>query len=84
MHVRRKLTEDHGFPSRQASKPPKEPKRKQHRYRTGRHRQLNVKSTDATAERLYRIAEERKIPLGALLDLALDALERAGGVRPNT
>jgi hypothetical protein len=30
-------------------------------------------------ERFYKMADERKVPLGELLRLALDALEGAGG-----
>lgn len=75
-----RIAEENGFPSRQAAKAPKEPKRKPHFYRTGRHRQVNVKATDATIERFYKMAEVRNIPLGALLDLALDALDRTEGL----
>ncbi len=73
-----RIAEENGFPSRQATKAAKEPKRKPHLYRTGRNRQLNVKATDQTVERFYKMAEERRIPSGALLELALSALERAG------
>jgi hypothetical protein len=38
----------------------------------------NIKATDATAERFVRAADERKMRYGRLLDLALDALDRAG------
>jgi hypothetical protein len=31
-----------------------------------------------TLERFYKVADERNIPLGELLRLALDALEREG------
>jgi hypothetical protein len=71
--------EDNNFPSRQAPRAPKEPKRKRRVYRTGRNRQLSIKATNETVERFYKLADERKIQLGALLDEALDALERAGG-----
>jgi hypothetical protein len=73
-----RIAEEHNFPSRQAARAPKEPKRKRRIYRTGRNRQLSIKATDATVERFYKLADERKIPLGALLDLALGALEQAG------
>ena len=82
------LSEETGFPSRRAawSKPPAEPApagRRRRRYTTGRNQQINIKATDATIERLYRIADERTeaekrpVPLGEVLELALDALERA-------
>jgi len=73
-----RISEENNFPSRQAPRAPREPKRKPRLYRTGRHRQLNVKATDATVERFYKMADERKLPLGAVLEQALDALERAG------
>jgi len=38
----------------------------------------NIKATDATAERFIGAANERKMRYGQLLDLALDALDRAG------
>ena len=71
------MAEEHNFPSRQAPKA-REPKRKRRVYTTGRNRQFNVKATNETVERFYKMADEQKIPLGALLERALDALERAG------
>lgn len=73
-----RIAEEHNFPSRQASKPLKEPRRKRRVYTTGRNRQFNIKATSETVERFYKLADERGIPLGALLQLALDALERVG------
>lgn len=84
------IAEQAGFPSRKpraAAKPAAvkasapiavEPARAVRRYTTGRNRQINIKATDATIERLYRLADERGVPLGALLDQALDALEASG------
>lgn len=80
------IAEQAGFPSRKpraakvaatkVSAPiAVEPVRAVRRYTTGRNRQINIKATDATIERLYRLADERGVPLGALLDQALDALE---------
>jgi hypothetical protein len=74
-----RIAKENNFPSRQSPKPPKEPRRKKRVYTTGRNQQLNVKATNAPIERFYKLADERRVPLGALLDLALDALERAGG-----
>lgn len=54
------------------------PARKQRRYTTGRNKQVNIKATDETIQRLYRLADERQVPLGELLEQALDALERDG------
>jgi hypothetical protein len=73
-----RIAEENGFPSRQSPRAPREPKRKPRIYRTGRNRQLSIKATEATVERFYKLADARKIPLGALLEQALDALERAG------
>lgn len=69
------------FPSRQAPKGDETPKRKQRRYRTGRNRHLGIKATEETVERFYKAADDRNVPLGEALRLALDALERAGDPR---
>ena len=37
---------------------------------------MNIKVTAETRDRFYRLAEERKLVLGALLDEALTALEK--------
>lgn len=49
--------------------------RTRRRYTTGRNRQLNIKATDETIERFYAAADAQGVPLGALLELALEALE---------
>lgn len=72
---------EHGFPSRQPPKPPAVPvvekgPRKQRRYTTGRNKQINIKATDETIERMGQMADERGVPLGRLLELALDALAK--------
>jgi hypothetical protein len=72
------IARQNNFPSRQAAKPAAAPKRKQRRYRTGRNRHLGIKTTEETQERFYKAADERNVPLGELLRLALDALEKAG------
>ena len=68
------------FPSRQAPKADAPPKRKQRRFRTGRNRHIGIKATEETEKRLQKVADERNLPLGEVLRLALDALERAGAV----
>jgi hypothetical protein len=73
-----RIAEENNFPSRQAPKPPKETRRKRRIYTTGRNRQFNIKATAITVDRFYKMADERKVPLCELLELALDALERAG------
>jgi hypothetical protein len=74
-----RIAEENNFPSRQAAKPPKEPRRKRRVYTTGRNQQFNIKATAETVERFYKIADEKKVPLCELLEQALAALERAGG-----
>lgn len=73
-----RVADENNFPSRQARKVPA---RKARLYRTGRNRHFGIKATDATIERYYRLADERKVALCVLLELALDALERAGESR---
>jgi hypothetical protein len=73
-----RLAEEHNFPSRQAPKPPKEPRRKRRVYTTGRNRQFNIKATAETVERFYKMADERHVAICELLEEALDALDQAG------
>jgi hypothetical protein len=75
-----RIAEENNFPSRQATKAPKEPRRKRRLYTTGRNRQFNIKATAETVERFYKMADEREVSLCKLLEHALDALERARGV----
>jgi hypothetical protein len=60
----------------QPSKPAKEtlPSR---RRTTGRSEQVNIKTTFAAKKRLMEISVERDMPLGEVLELALEALERS-------
>jgi hypothetical protein len=76
-----RIAEQNNFPSRQPAKISREPKRKRRVYTTGRNRQFNIKVTAETVERFYKMADERKVALCALLEEALDALERAGTSR---
>jgi hypothetical protein len=76
-----RIAEDNNFPSRQAAKPPKEPRRKRRLYTTGRNRQFNLKVRDETLERFYKIADERRVSLCELFEQALDALEGEGAPR---
>jgi hypothetical protein len=71
------IAENRNFPSREA--PRSANKRVPRRYRTGRDQHVGIKTTAETRTRLYKAADERKVPLGVVLELALDALERAGG-----
>ena len=72
-----RIAEQRNFPSREAPKTTKR-SRQQRRFRTGRDQHVGVKATEETRDRFYKMADERKVPLGELLRLALDALERAG------
>lgn len=51
--------------------------RQQRRYTTGRNQQINVKAKAETIEKFYRIADAQGVPLGEVLERALDALEKA-------
>lgn len=83
------VAEQHGFPSRQPVKPagraPIDPpgpasereKLPSRRKLTGRSEQVNIKTTFAAKKRLMEISVERDMPLGEILELALQALERS-------
>lgn len=72
-----RIAEAHGFPSRRPApvEPPQASRNVRRRYLTGRNRQLCIKVTAQTAERFVRMADEKNVPFGELLDRALDALE---------
>jgi hypothetical protein len=76
-----RIAEENNFPSRQAPKSSAPRRREQRRYRTGRNRHLGIKATDETIERFYKAVDERNVPSGELLRLALDALDRVGESR---
>ena len=72
----RRISEASAFPSRQS------PDRPLRRRRTGRNIQLNIKVSQATADELYRLADEQDWVLGETLEYALEALRAklaAGG-----
>jgi hypothetical protein len=73
-----RIAEANNFPSRQATKPAKVERRKPRVYRTGRNQQFNAKVTAETMAKIYKLADEKKVPIGELLRLAADALEREG------
>lgn len=75
------IAQNRNFPSREAPKATSKPRREPRRYRTGRDQHLGIKTTIETRERFYKMADQRKVQHGVLLELALDALERAGGGR---
>ncbi len=72
-----RMAEENNFPSRQAPKE-REVRRKRRVYTTGRNRQFNLKASDRTIERFQKMADERNVAQCVLLELALDALDRAG------
>lgn len=70
---------DNNFPSRQAQAQKEKPQpatRKPFRHRTGRNQQINIKTTAEVIERLYKLADLHQVPLGELLEQALDALQK--------
>ena len=73
-----RISEENNFPSRQAAKASNTPRRKRRVHRTGRNQQFNAKATPETIDRFYKLANDKNVPLGELLRLALDALESAG------
>ena len=71
------IAEKSDFPSRHVRTTEARPSgRTVRRYTTGRNRQINVKATDETIEAFYSIADELNQPLGAVLQLAIEALSR--------
>ena len=74
-----RIAEDNNFPSRQATRKEENTSiiKQQRRYRTGRNQQLNIKATEQTIKKFYRLADKDNVPLGELLDRALNALEKA-------
>jgi len=70
-----RIAEQHNFPSRQAPKSPKVERRKPRVYRTGRNQPFNAKATPETIQRFYKMADEKRLPLGELLKRGLDALD---------
>lgn len=78
-----KLAETTGFPSRKAARETEKgtvalpsPIRAPRRHITGRNRQINIKATEDTITELYRIADELRLPLGAVLEQSLAALAK--------
>ena len=72
-----KIAEANGFPSRQPTRPPT--RRMGRRHRTGRNQQINIKATSQVIEELYQMADARRVPLGELLEQALNALKKQPG-----
>lgn len=70
------LAQASGFPSRKAQSAPSPISvRQPRRHTTGRNRQINIKATEETIATLYSIADDMGLPLGAVLEQALAALD---------
>ena len=71
------IARKNGFAKEVAPQPAKKqlPSR---RRTTGRSEQVNIKTTFATKKRLMEISLERDMPLGEILEQALEALENCG------
>lgn len=73
---------ENNFPSRQPARQPTKTAdqssglRGQRRYTTGRNKQINIKATDQTIDRLHQIADKLGVPLGEVLARALQALDQ--------
>lgn len=92
LNVVDQVAAQHGFPSRQPTKQPaatpaiEQPPAAQiapkeqlpsRRRTTGRSEQVNIKTTFAAKKRLMEISVERDMPLGEILEQALEALEKS-------
>lgn len=75
------IAEDNNFTSRQSKPVKKVERRKSRVHRTGRNVQFNAKGTMEIISRVYKQADERKVTLGEWMELAADALDRAGVLR---
>ena len=72
-----RVAADNNFPSRTpATASTQATRRPIRRHVTGRNQQLNIKATPETIDRFYKLADQRGMVLGELLECALDALER--------
>ena len=74
-----RIAHQHGFSQGAPKEPAPAPAPRRGRRRiTGRTHQINIKTTEAAIEKLYKIAEEMRAPLGEVLEQALEALEKVG------
>ncbi|WP_413675666.1 hypothetical protein ACEN9H_32060 (plasmid) [Massilia cellulosiltytica] len=71
-----RIAKENGFPSRQAPiDKPAEERPRQHYFRTGRNKQINIKGSLECDEHLQRLVAELDVPKGVVLEEALKALE---------
>jgi hypothetical protein len=71
-----RMADENEFHSRPAVRSARTPKRKARVHRTGRNVHMNIKMTQATQDRFYKLADRFNLVLGALLEKAFDALEK--------
>lgn len=78
-----KIATENNFPSRQPRVPSASgpvtmpPQKKQRRYVTGRNQQINIKATAETIAKFNLLADRLGVPLGEVLERAVDALENS-------
>jgi hypothetical protein len=71
-----KIAKENGFPSRQAPiDKPAEERPRQHYFRTGRNKQINIKGSPECDNHLQRLVAELDVPKGVVLEEALKALD---------
>ncbi len=68
------VARENGFPTREPVQVAIPATAGRRRRTTGRNRQINIKATAETIDRLYRLSDALQLPLGEVLDRALDAL----------
>lgn len=74
------VARDNGFPTREPVQAAVRPMDRRRRRTTGRNRQINIKATAETIDRLYRLADVLQLPLGEVLDRALHVLQKVPDV----
>lgn len=82
VEVAEQVAAENGFVSRQPVKSAQSTIKEQlpsRRRTTGRSEQVNIKTTFAAKKRLMEISVERDMPLGEVLEQALEALEQKWG-----
>ena len=72
-----RISEENNFPSRQPLRKDSVSIKQQRRYRTGRNQQINIKATEQTINKLYHLADIENVPLGELLERALNLYEKS-------
>lgn len=84
--VIREAAEARGFRSREPGPAPVTPARpagEVRRHRTGRHQQMNLRTTKAYEDRFKDLADAQRWSLAETFEAAIDALEEKLGRRPS-